>query len=33
VLCCSSTNCNRPSPALDPHTKVSMRQSYDMHAD
>ncbi|WIA20964.1 hypothetical protein OEZ86_004861 [Tetradesmus obliquus] len=22
VLCCSSTNCNRPSPALDPHTKV-----------
>jgi hypothetical protein len=24
VLCCSSTNCNRPSPALDPRTKVSL---------
>jgi hypothetical protein len=24
VLCCSKTNCNRPSPALDPHTKVML---------
>jgi hypothetical protein len=24
VLCCSKTNCNRPSPALDPHTKVRL---------